>query len=68
MRGHAAGLGLAFGGQLLSLFLTAAIVLSGVLAPAAPGVLEGVETRRVQNGWGLEETAGPDVLLLALDD
>ena len=52
----------------MSLFLVVAVVLSGVLAPADPGVLERVEARRVANGWGLNAAADPDTLLLALDD
>ena len=49
----------------LQLFL---IILSGVLAAACPGVLEGVEARRLRNGWGLTEPARPGDVLLGLED
>lgn len=54
--------------KLVSFFLASAVILSGILAPADAGVLERVEARRVANGWGLDEAAGPGVLLLAVDD
>lgn len=44
------------------------VILSGVLALASPGVLERVQAHRLEHGWGLHETAGPDVVLLALED
>lgn len=52
-------------------FLAAAalIVLGpGALAPADPLVLERVEVRRVQYGWGLHDFAGVGVVRIAVDD
>jgi len=40
----------------------------GALAPANVGVLEGVQDRRLRYGWGLDEAAGPDTLLMAVED
>ena len=48
--------------------LTAALVLTGILAPADPLVLETVEVRRVRYGWGLDHFAAPGVVRLAVDD
>jgi hypothetical protein len=48
--------------------LTAAVILTGVLAPADPLVLETVEVRRVRYGWGLDSFAGVGVLRIAVDD
>lgn len=47
--------------------LTAAVVLTGTLAPADPLVLERVEVRRVWNGWGLSKFASPDTIRLAVE-
>lgn len=53
----------------MSAFLaTAAVILSGVLAPAAPGVLEDVQARRIKYGWGLEQAAPAGTVLLATED
>lgn len=51
-----------------SFLATSLVVLSGVLAPADPGVLEGAQARRVRNGWGLAAEAGPGTVLIAIDD
>lgn len=48
--------------------LTSAVVLTGILAPADPLVLERVEVRRVRNDWGLTEFAGVGVVRIAVDD
>jgi hypothetical protein len=50
------------------LALSAAVLVTGALAPADPGVLEAVQARRVANGWGLEAPAPEGSVLLALDD
>lgn len=52
----------------MNFFLAAAVILSGVLSPASPGVLEAVQERRVANGWGLQHEAGSDAVLVAVDD
>lgn len=46
--------------------LTAAVALTGTLAPADVGVLEDVQARRLRYGWALDGT-GPG-LLIATDD
>ena len=48
--------------------LTAAVVLTGTLAPADSLVLETVEARRILYGWGLEDFAPVGVLRIAVDD
>lgn len=44
------------------------VVLTGVLAPASPGVLEAVEDRRIRHGWGLDERGPEDAVRIAVDD
>ena len=51
-----------------NLALAGAILLTGVLSPADPLVLEGVEERRVRYGWGLDRVAPANVVRLALED
>lgn len=46
--------------------LTSTLILTGVLALAAPGVLERVEMNRI--GWSLPGLAGPGVAKLAVED
>jgi hypothetical protein len=54
---------------LFELLLVCSLVVGpGALATADEGVLEGVEARRIRNGWGLSEETLPGVVLIAIDD
>lgn len=44
------------------------VILAGVLAAACPGVLEGVQARRIRHGWGLTEAAPAGTVLLGVQD
>jgi len=50
------------------LTMALAIIGPGILAPADPLVLERVEVRRVQHGWGLDEFAGVGVVRIAVEE
>jgi len=53
--------------QYLATIVSLVVLGPGVLAPADPGVLEDVQDRRIRYGWGLEEEAGPGVMLIATE-
>ena len=52
------------------ILLIASLTILGpaALSPADPLILEQVMVRRVKYGFGLSELAGPDVVLVAVDD
>jgi len=52
----------------LNFALAGAVVITGTLAPADPGVLEDVQSRRIRYGWGLDGPAPDGAVLVAVDD